>query len=144
MYWNVGRDLMDRPAYRDFDAAAPSLRRMRPNIFARVVRIVLKGPLWVILIWVALAAAGATYGALTFSLDLGDTRLIGLDPPLADAERALEAALPGTGELIVGVIESEDPQAARDAAAGLARTLRSEPQIFSDAFAPGTDRSVDR
>src|SRR5204863_8360610 len=120
MNWNVGRDLMDRPAYRDFDAAAPSLRRMRPNIFARVVRIVLKGPLWVILIWVALAAAGATYGALTFSLDLGDTRLIGLDPPLADAERALEA-FPGTGQPIVAGIESEDPQVARDAAAGLAR-----------------------
>ena len=33
-----GGTSMDRPAYRDFDAAAPSLRRARPNIFARSLR----------------------------------------------------------------------------------------------------------
>src|SRR5438105_1559011 len=139
-----GGTSMDRPAYRDFDAAAPSLRRARPNIFARIVRLILEGPLYVVLIWVALAAAGSTYSALTTTLDFTGTGLVALDPELASAERALEAAFPGTGEPIVAVIDSDDPKAARDAAANLARAFAGEPHIFSAAYAPGTEQFFDR
>ena len=133
---------MDRPAYRDVGFEG-GRRRIKPNIFARIIRAVLRWRLLVVLLWTVLAVAGATFFRTTASIDMR------ADEPRQDRShdrrcgRALEAAFPGTGEPIVAVVEASDPRAARQAAAALAQAMSAEPRRFRDVFAPGTGTFFD-
>jgi hypothetical protein len=133
---------MDRPAYRDVGFEG-GRRRIKPNVFARIIRAVLRWRLLVVVLWTVLAVAGATFFRTTASIDMRADGLVRIDPTIADAERALAAAFPGTGEPIVAVVDAGDPRAARQAAAALAQAMSAEPRRFRDVFAPGTGTFFD-
>jgi hypothetical protein len=128
---------MRRP-YREPENELRSARRSRPNLFAWVVRAAMRGRLAVILVWAVLASAGITYSLVKTSLDMSGTGLIALEPKTVEAEQTVEQAFPGITAPIVAVIDSSDPEAARQAATDLSRAMRAEPGSFSDVFAPGT------
>src|SRR4026209_1490345 len=96
---------MDRPAFREVGFEG-GRRRIKPNVFARIIRAVLRWRLLVVVLWTVLAVAGATFFRNTASIDLRADGLVGIDSGVAVAERALESAFPGTGEPIVAVVDA--------------------------------------
>jgi len=90
-----------------------------------------------VLLLLALATGACGWLTVTrFSLDSDVTNLFPQDLPWRVAERQIEAAFPQRLDLIVIVLDGDDPKASGDAAEALAKVLRERPALFRSVRRP--------
>ncbi len=115
-------------------------RRLKPNIFARVVRLCARKAGGVFVTVLFLMALAASFAASTLQIDLGKPPQIVLDAQTHAAQEALDRNFPGIEDTFVAKIELASAKTARDKAVAIAGALSQRTDLFAGAFVPGTGR----
>lgn len=129
----------DAPAGRSDPAAAPE----RPNIYGRMARFSARRPALVILLYVALAAAGLVVAVLRLEVDTNPGRMIAGDLEFRADFDQFSRLFPALDNNFVVTVESEDGGIAREAARALVIAFRGRPHLYTSVQAPGTGRFFD-
>jgi hypothetical protein len=122
---------------------AEPARRIKPNVFARMVRFACLHPLIVIGLWIALVIPAFVFTAMTWRVALQETSMVAANPAFANEQSRLNAEFPEPSESIVAVIDSRDPTLARAGAERMAARMAERTRVFRNVFAPGTGRFFD-
>jgi hopanoid biosynthesis associated RND transporter like protein HpnN len=77
------------------------------------------------------------YAALHLRVNSDNLRLIAEDLPFMQRHREFARSFPILSNVLIVVIDGENPEVARDAADALARALVARPERFREAFLPG-------
>jgi hopanoid biosynthesis associated RND transporter like protein HpnN len=77
------------------------------------------------------------YAALHLRVNSDNLRLIAEDLPFMQRHREFARSFPILSNVLIVVIDGENPEVARDAADALAGALAARPERFRDAFLPG-------
>ena len=99
------------------------------------------GHAWfVVLAFLALAIGGATLAATKLKVDTDPNLMISADLDFKQSFKRFNETFPAVDANFVFVVDSEDPEQAKDAAFRLAEKLRSQPSLFAHVLAPGTGK----
>ncbi|MBI3673121.1 MAG: hypothetical protein HY245_06845 [Rhizobiales bacterium] len=135
----------DQPHWSGKPQPRPDTRpKLRPNLFARLVRACLRQPNVVTVIVATLTVLASAYAALTLTIDPNLAPRIGLDAQTLAAQARLDEKFPGIGKTLVARIANDDPATARATALAVATALAKRPDLFAQAFVPGTGIYYDK
>lgn len=99
------------------------------------------GHAWfVVLAFLALAIGGATLAATKLKVDTDPNLMISADLDFKQSFKRFNETFPAVDANFVFVVDSENPEQAKDAAFRLAEKLRSQPSLFAHVLAPGTGK----
>jgi hopanoid biosynthesis associated RND transporter like protein HpnN len=102
------------------------------------------GHAWfVVLAFLALAIGGATLAATKLKVDTDPNLMISADLDFKQSFKRFNETFPAVDANFVFVVDSEDPEQAKNAAFRLAEKLRSQPSLFAHVLAPGTGKFFD-
>jgi hopanoid biosynthesis associated RND transporter like protein HpnN len=102
------------------------------------------GHAWfVVLAFLALAIGGATLAATKLKVDTDPNLMISADLDFKQSFAQFNETFPAVDANFVFVVDSDDPEQAKNAAFRLAEKLRSQPSLFAHVLAPGTGKFFD-
>ncbi len=93
-------------------------------------------PLLVVLLSLALAAAGLAVSVRHLTINTSLTELLSPDLPFQRNALEIEAAFPQLEEALTVVVDAESPEAAETAAARISSELRAQPSLITGVFYP--------
>jgi hopanoid biosynthesis associated RND transporter like protein HpnN len=98
---------------------------------------------FVVLAFLALAIGGATLAATKLKVDTDPNLMISADLDFKQSFAQFNETFPAVDANFVFVVDSDDPEQAKNAAFRLAEKLRSQPSLFAHVLAPGTGKFFD-
>ena len=116
----------------------PPRHKLRPNGFARVARFSIENRNLLVILYVVLAALCAGVAIATLDVDLDQGPRITLDKTTAALQAELDRQFPGVEQTFLAIVESRDPETAREQAQALSVSLKARNDLFLSAFVPGT------
>lgn len=118
--------------------SAPPRQKLRPNFYARLARFSSAHALAVVLLYAVIAFLCSVFAATFLQIDPDQRPRITLDETTVQLKAELDRQFPGIEQTFLGVVESGDPETAREQALALSASLAARPDLFLSAFVPGT------
>jgi hypothetical protein len=113
-------------------------QKLRPNLFARLARFAVSRNWLLLFLWVVLALACAAYAASRIEINPDQRPRVTLDETTSRLQAELDRQFPGIEQTFLALVESRDPESARQQALALATSLSGREDLFLSAFVPGT------
>jgi uncharacterized protein len=102
----------------------------------RLVAACCRAPRFVVLLFLALGAAGAAYTAANFKMDTDSTKLISPKVPWREREIHFDKLFPQNVNLILVVVDGATPELADAGAQALSDSLKAKTTLFDDVRRP--------